>query len=132
MVCGDESDDIEEASDTDSDETQEMPEEKKEAVREIVKPETEDVVKDMVGSKEVNKEDIKEDIKEDNKEEIRYVPEGMVLPQETEADLEERTEAPRMKMPKFEGTISIDRKEINEALKDDFDIPFTPGDDFDF
>ncbi len=132
MVCGDESDDIEEASDTDSDETQEVPEEKNEAVKEIVKPETEDVVKDMVGSKEANKEDIKEDIKEDNKEEIRYVPEGMVLPQETEADLEERTEAPRMKMPKFEGTISIDRKEINEALKDDFDIPFTPGDDFDF
>ena len=89
------------------------------------KEEIEDIAKEIVNKKVITKE-------KEVKEEQRFVPEGMVLPMETEADLGERDEAPRMKMPKFEGTISIDRKEIEQALKDDFDIPFKPGDDFDF
>ena len=92
------------------------------------KEEIEDIAKEIV-NKKVSEVVTKET--EVNKEQ-RFVPEGMVLPMETEADLKERDEAPRMKMPKFEGTISLDRKAIEQALKDDFDIPFQPGDDFDF
>ena len=92
------------------------------------KEEIEDIAKEIV-NKKVSEVITKE---KEVKEEQRFVPEGMVLPMETEADLGERDEAPRMKMPKFEGTISIDRKEIEQALKDDFDIPLKPGDDFDF
>ena len=96
-------------------------EQESDTTKETDKPAVEDELQETVKNSET-----------EMKEELRYVPEGMVLPMETEADLEVRTETPRMKMPKFEGTISLDRKEINEALKDDFDIPFTPGDDFDF
>jgi hypothetical protein len=80
-----------------------------------------------------------------------YVPEGMVLPMDDD-DETPRAAEPRMKMPKFEGTISLNRKEINDALKaderrraaekrakrrassekkDEFDIAFKHGDDFD-
>lgn len=77
-----------------------------------------------------------------------FVPEGMVLPQDAEdADL-----TPRMKMPEFKAPVGSDGKveklkvggyrqdssadaesDVLEALKpaDDFDIAFTPGDDFD-
>ncbi len=71
----------------------------------------------------------------------RYVPEGMVLPEGSEEEMD--ISASRMKMPAFEGKISLERKEkpiektkkkIEKApaKKDDFDIAFTPGDDFDF
>ncbi|RKM56016.1 hypothetical protein D6855_15410 [Butyrivibrio sp. CB08] len=70
----------------------------------------------------------------------RFIPEGMVLPEDDEdVDL-----TPRMKMPEFTGKISLDG---GEKLKvkakeepapepvpepaDDFDIAFTEGDDFD-
>ncbi|MBO6242140.1 MAG: hypothetical protein J6O61_15150 [Butyrivibrio sp.] len=104
------------------------------------KEDIEDIAKELVKKNKENKEN-KEMIKEskekivesgDETEKQRFVPEGMVLPMETEADLKERDQTPRMKMPKFEGTISLDRKAIENALKDDFDIPLTPGDDFDF
>ena len=89
---------------------------------------------------------------EPKKNEPRFVPEGMVVPVDDD-DETPREREPRMKMPKFEGTISLNRKEINDALKaeeakkrakkrqerrnaaaerkDDFDIAFKEGDDFD-
>ena len=82
----------------------------------------------------------------------RYVPEGMVLPAGSEDEMD--VSASKMKMPKFDGKISLERKEkpierpIEKPIespiekpkkknagassrKDDFDIAFTPGDDFD-
>ncbi len=70
----------------------------------------------------------------------RFVPEGMVLPEDDEdVDL-----TPRMKMPELRAPIGPDGKaeklrirssraeeEKNTAPKDDFDIAFVPGDDFD-
>ncbi|MBE5841622.1 MAG: hypothetical protein E7304_09465 [Butyrivibrio sp.] len=72
-------------------------------------------------------------------EEPRYVPEGMVVPQDTLVDMVPRDGAMTARMPKFEGTISLDRKDKRKekeiekkvAPKDDFDVPFEPGDDFD-
>ncbi len=74
---------------------------------------------------------------------VRFVPEGMVLPEDDEdADL-----APRMKMPQLSAPVGPDGNIVklkvggNSALtrqdkkedkpRDDFDIAFTPGDDFD-
>ena len=94
----------------------------------------------------------------------RYVPEGMVLP--TGAEDEMDVDTSRMKMPKFEGKIGLDRKTSEHKItvkpenkpesenkerkvvfrkrteyktahvekenkKDDFDLPFNSGDDFD-
>ena len=87
----------------------------------------------------------------------RYVPEGMVLPEGSEDEMD--TSQSRMKMPEFKGTIALDRKKpVKEepvaaaepenkepekterpepskkaapTRKDDFDIAFKPGDDFD-
>ncbi len=70
----------------------------------------------------------------------RFIPEGMVLPEDDEdVDL-----TPRMKMPEFTGKISLDGSEklkvkakeepAPESVPepaDDFDIAFTEGDDFD-
>ena len=74
-------------------------------------------------------------------EEPRFVPEGMVLPEETEADADEvKRERPKKKVPQFEGKISLNRKTdhnddnndaSNMAFKDDFDISFEDGDEFD-
>ncbi|SFU98123.1 hypothetical protein [Butyrivibrio sp. INlla21] len=74
-------------------------------------------------------------------EEPRFVPEGMVLPEETEADADEvKRERPKKKVPQFEGKISLNRKNdhkddnndaSNMTFKDDFDISFEDGDDFD-
>ncbi len=74
-------------------------------------------------------------------EEPRFVPEGMVLPEETEADADEvKRERPKKKVPQFEGKISLNRKNdhkddnndaSNITFKDDFDISFEDGDDFD-
>ena len=101
---------------------------------------------------EVRKPVMKEEIKESETtpapestpevaavEEPRYVPEGMVVPQDTLVDMVPRDGAMTARMPKFEGTISLDRKdkrkekEIEKKVepKDDFDVPFEPGDDFD-
>ena len=68
------------------------------------------------------------------------MPEGMVLPQGAEDEMD--VSASKMKMPKFDGTIALSRKEKMldkpkkknaqvSTKKDDFDIAFTPGDDFD-
>ena len=62
----------------------------------------------------------------------------MVLPKETEADASDgRSAEPRMKMPEYNGTISINRNN-KEAVKvsaagskTDFDFDFSSGDDFD-
>ncbi len=66
----------------------------------------------------------------------RYVPEGMVLPEGAEEEMD--VSRSKMRMPKFKGTIALDRphKEtakppVEPEKKDDFDIAFTPGDDFD-
>ena len=69
----------------------------------------------------------------------RYVPEGMVLPEDDDdVDL-----TPRMKMPTFDkvglgsrsGKLKVksnkEHKEPSPEPKDDFDIAFTDGDDFD-
>ena len=74
----------------------------------------------------------------EEKKNIRFVPEGMVLPKETEADASDaRSAEPRMKMPEYNGTISIHRNN-KEAVKvsaagskTDFDFDFSSGDDFD-
>ncbi len=71
--------------------------------------------------------------------EPRFVPEGMVLPEDDEdVDL-----TPRMKMPAFDkvsdlgenGKLKVKSKQEKQAKapepKDDFDIAFTDGDDFD-
>ncbi|MBP3274990.1 MAG: hypothetical protein J6L93_08320 [Butyrivibrio sp.] len=73
------------------------------------------------------------------KSEPRYVPEGMVLPEDDDdVDL-----TPRMKMPTFDtvglgsesGKLKVKSKEKHKEPspepKDDFDIAFTDGDDFD-
>ncbi|ADL33953.1 hypothetical protein bpr_I1214 [Butyrivibrio proteoclasticus B316] len=94
----------------------------------------------------------------------RYVPEGMVLPTGSEDEMD--VDASKMKMPKFEGKIGLDRKSSEHKItvkpeiktepehkerkvvfrkrteyktahvekenkKDDFDLPFKNGDDFD-
>ncbi len=77
--------------------------------------------------------------KEPAPEKPRFVPEGMVLPTGSEDEMDVDTS--RMKMPQFKGKISLDRKEKaakkeyvpqkKSKKKDDFDIPFKAGDDFD-
>ena len=69
-----------------------------------------------------------------NTEKIRFVPEGMVLPTGSEDEMD--TDKAKMRMPKFEGKLSLDRPEKKvhkqeKIKKDDFDIPFREGDDFD-
>ncbi|MCR5558002.1 MAG: hypothetical protein K6F75_10635 [Butyrivibrio sp.] len=73
----------------------------------------------------------------------RYVPEGMVLPEGAEDEMD--TAKSKMKMPEYKGTIALDKKkpEIQKekpvekpkkavsSRKDDFDLPLRPGDDFD-
>ncbi len=92
----------------------------------------------------------------------RFVPEGMVLPEGAEDEMD--VTQSKMKMPEYKGTIALDRKKQpaepkqtsepkrpaeqretrdsakteavkkpsrKPARKDDFDIAFTPGDDFD-
>ena len=81
----------------------------------------------------------------------QFVPEGMVLPAGSEDEMD--IEKSKMKMPKFEGKIAVGRKlvsddfdkekmrmpkkeikrahPLNEKNKDDFDLPFKEGDDFD-
>jgi hypothetical protein len=74
----------------------------------------------------------------------RFVPEGMVLPEDDDdVDL-----TPRMKMPQLSAPVGPDGKAVklkvggnsqlsgpletkDDKLRDDFDIAFTPGDDFD-
>jgi hypothetical protein len=74
------------------------------------------------------------------KSEPRFVPEGMVLPEDDDdVDL-----TPRMKMPEFKAPLGANgkaeklkvksvTKDDNKTTKpaDDFDIQFKPGDDFD-
>ncbi len=74
-------------------------------------------------------------------EQQRFVPEGMVLPE----DDEDMDQTPRMKLPEFKGgRIALSRKddrpECGErpirsfdqiVAKDDFDLAYKPGDDFD-
>ncbi|SFB69258.1 hypothetical protein [Butyrivibrio sp. YAB3001] len=72
------------------------------------------------------KEEVRSDIPD---EKPRFVPEGMVLPVGSEDEMD--IERPKMKMPEFEGMIALDRKEKVKPKKDDFDIPFKEGDDFD-
>ncbi len=100
---------------------------------------------DEIDSKPYEEESVKEEQPaEDNKatvKEERFVPEGMVLPEETEADSDVvRHERPKKRLPKFEGMISLNRKEDDKydnketserEYKDDFDIQFDPDDDFD-
>ncbi|RKM54082.1 hypothetical protein D6853_14175 [Butyrivibrio sp. X503] len=74
-------------------------------------------------------------------EEPFFVPEGMVLPKETEADSDEiKRERPKKKVPQFEGKIALNRKDKNDVdnkdasrntFSDDFDIQLEEGDDFD-
>ena len=71
----------------------------------------------------------------------RFVPEGMVLPEDDDDGTP--NEAPKMKMPEFKGKIALERngekRDIRRkkqppktiSRKDDFDIAFKPGDDFD-
>lgn len=134
------------------------------SIAEVVKPEntseTEEETETVVSENEVIKkaEEFKEAKKEVEKEaeketekagktedlsgnqEKRYVPEGMVLPKGAEDEMD--VSASKMKMPKFDGTIALSRKEKMldkpkkknaqvSTKKDDFDIAFTPGDDFD-
>ena len=70
---------------------------------------------------------------EDEEDKPRFVPEGMVLPIGAEDEMD--VDLSRMKMPEFEGKISLDRKDVkkedNKVKKDDFDLPFVPGDEFD-
>ena len=72
-------------------------------------------------------------------EEERFVPEGMVLPMETEADSEAANrERPKRKVREFEGKIALNRRDRNghgrrgRDYKKEFDIQIKPGDDFDF
>ena len=109
-----------------------------------------EVIKKAEEFKEAKKEVEKEAEKETEKagktedlsgnQEKRYVPEGMVLPKGAEDEMD--VSASKMKMPKFDGTIALSRKEKMldkpkkknaqvSTKKDDFDIAFTPGDDFD-
>ncbi len=86
-------------------------------------------------NKQKIREETIEEIKEDIIEEIpkkRFVPEGMVLPEETEADIAPKNGLIKAKMPEFKGTISVERKHKPVIKKDDFDLPLKPGDDFDF
>ena len=58
----------------------------------------------------------------------------MVLPTGSEDEMD--TDKAKMRMPKFEGKLSLDRPEKKvhkqeKIKKDDFDIPFREGDDFD-
>ncbi|MBR4831211.1 MAG: hypothetical protein IKZ97_01130 [Butyrivibrio sp.] len=69
----------------------------------------------------------------------RFVPEGMVLPMETEADSEAaKRERPKRKVREFEGKIALNRRDRNghgrrgRDYKKEFDIQIKPGDDFDF
>lgn len=85
-------------------------------------------------------EPVKEPVKEpEQKRGPRFVPEGMVLPEDDDdVDL-----TPRMKMPTFDkvgigsesGKLKVrsrdEHKEPVPEPKDDFDIAFTDGDDFD-
>ncbi len=80
----------------------------------------------------------------------RYVPEGMVLPTGSEEEMD--IDKSKMRMPKLEGTIGLNRKNNEpkkterqvvfrkrteyktahvEREKDDFDLPLKSGDDFD-
>lgn len=116
------------------------------SIAEVVKPENtseNEETEAAVSENEVieKAEEFKEAKKEVEKEaEKRYVPEGMVLPKGAEDEMD--VSASKMKMPKFDGTIALSRKEKMldkpkkknaqvSTKKDDFDIAFTPGDDFD-
>ncbi|WP_026651847.1 hypothetical protein [Butyrivibrio proteoclasticus] len=71
----------------------------------------------------------------------RFVPVGMILPEDDDDGTP--NEAPsRMKMPEFKGKIALERNRADKdrrpknppktiSRKDDFDIAFRPGDDFD-
>ncbi len=92
----------------------------------VVRPET------IVDEKTVEEQKIAEEQKNADASKKRFVPEGMVLPEETEADLEPKDGVMKAKMPEFKGTIAVERKAKPVVKKDDFDIPLNPGDDFDF
>ncbi len=66
----------------------------------------------------------------------RFVPEGMVLPE----DDEDMDSTPHMKMPEYKKVVGlkgkndklkVSRSSQGKTQKDDFDIDFKPGDDFD-
>ncbi|MBQ3798030.1 MAG: hypothetical protein II842_17435 [Butyrivibrio sp.] len=88
----------------------------------------------------VNNDSIKETGNAFESYTTRFVPEGMVLPEGAEDEMD--ITKSKMKMPKFKGTIALDRNPKDDKKdkapvketpkKDDFDIEFTPGDDFDF
>lgn len=80
---------------------------------------------------ETNKVKAAETTKEQAKRDTgHFVPEGMVLPEGAEEEMD--VEKSKMKMPKFEGKLSLNRPvKKAEVKKDDFDIAFKPGDDFD-
>lgn len=74
--------------------------------------------------------------KEPEADKPHFVPEGMVLPTGSEDEMDVDLSRTRMRMPSFEGKISLNRPGQKKAeapaiKKDDFDIEFTPGDDFD-
>ena len=126
------------------------------SIAEVVKPETtpqsketeteeietadESPVADTEPEKMVDTKDINSTNDAFNNYAGHYVPEGMVLPAGSEDEMD--VSVSKMKMPKFEGTIALDRKSrpieknkkknaVESSKKDDFDIAFTPGDDFD-
>ncbi len=102
---------------------------------------------EALANEENNVIEDKNDVIEEEKP--RFVPEGMVLPTGSEDEMDVDTS--RMRMPKFEGTIALDRKGASnkkenkvvfrkrtdyktahvERAKDDFDLPLKEGDDFD-
>lgn len=136
--------DIENSSDDYADERDINSEEQDiNAAEEEISDEREDEAEILVDETKAEDEDYAEE-DEDNKatvKEERFVPEGMVLPEETEADSDVvRHERPKKRLPKFEGMISLNRKEDDKydnketserEYKDDFDIQFDPDDDFD-
>ncbi len=105
-----------------------------EVLREVVMAETVSVPKEESPREEPEKP------KSGKSNEPVFIPEGMVLPM----DDEDVDQTPRMKMPQFKGPVSpygkVEKLKVGRTAvrsfddlptKDDFDIPFKPGDDFD-
>ncbi len=119
----------------DEDEYQDQEEDSEDNVGDIVSEEAESRVvrpETIVDEKVVEEQKTVDEQKTADVSKKRFVPEGMVLPEETEADLEPKDGVIKAKMPEFKGTIAVDRKPKPVVKKDDFDVPLKPGDDFDF
>jgi hypothetical protein len=136
---------------SDDSESQESETQTTSGISDVVTPETESEDKNFTTAEVETEEDVEavvpdQDVPYEPEPEPeprqRFVPEGMVLPEDDEdADL-----TPRMKMPAFSGAIGLmaageklkvmskesePEPEPVPEPKDDFDIEFTAGDDFD-